>query len=102
MIMNFEPIKENWFQNDNWFIFADADWEKRHKKFHDNYDKIHQSNDEKDGKTFKWPKNNTFLGDKHDITPDPVDQNGHKLLVGIVEPSSRKDRWAGDSIKEVD
>ena len=100
--MNFEPIKENWFQNDNWFIFADVDWEKRHKKFHDNYDKIHQSNDEKDGKTFKWPKNNTFLGDKHDITPDPVDQNGHKLLIGIVEPSSRKDRWASGSMKEVD
>ena len=47
-------------------------------------------------------KNNTFLGDKHDITPDPVDQNGHKLLIGIVEPSSRKDRWAGGSMKEVD
>ena len=47
-------------------------------------------------------KNNTFLGDKHDITPDPVDQNGHKLLIGIVEPSSRKDRWASGSMKEVD
>ena len=42
-----------------------------------------------DHNTFRWPKNNVFFGRNYDIQPDPVDQNGLRLLVGIVEPVKR-------------
>ena len=63
------------------------DWKKRHKTFHDNFDKILQSKVK--SSTFKWPKNNKFLGVKKDIRPGPVNQNDRKLLRAIVEPINR-------------
>ena len=71
----------------NGFFFADLDWKKRHKTFHDNFDKILQSKVK--SFTFKWPKKNKFLGDKKDIPPDPVNQYDHKLPIAIVEPIHR-------------
>ena len=63
------------------------DWKKRHKTFHDYFNKILQS--EVKSSTSKWQKNNEFLGDKKDIRPDPVNQNDRKLFITIVEPINR-------------